>query len=209
MNDLELKQLWQRQSLPSPPPASDREIIDQMKRKLRRFDRNIFWRDVREIAACLFLIVWFGFGLGHKASALTHLGNIIVMLSCVFIAAKLLAARREQRAFLNPRSVREFLLGETAKVSRQIRLLQTVLWWYLLPILCGAMIAVLGGPHSLVRKMIVLLSFIPIGWFVHWLNQYAARRVLQPLKTELDLTLNSVPEFSEPENQHHPEERNP
>ncbi len=206
MNELDLKQLWQQQTLGFPSRVSNEELVRQMKRKMKRFDRTIFWRDVRETGACVVLIILSGRTLLHRAPVLVHAGNLVIILACLFIAVKLTVARRAQHAWLNPRSVRDFLVGEAAKVERQIHLLQTVLWWYILPLFFGATLAALGStPGRLFPKLLLLLSFILVGWFIRWLNQYAVRKSLLPLKNELTKSLNSVPEFSEQEKPHNPE----
>jgi hypothetical protein len=200
MTDPELKQLWQHQKLSAPPPVPGPDLVREMERRMRKFDRTIFWRDARELGACGVLMLWFGLALFRQTTALTRAGNGIIVASCVVIATGILSARRAQRSFLNPRPVRDFLRGERAKVSRQIRLLRTVLWWYILPLFCGAALSVLGEPVGAWGKALAVAALVPVGWFVHWLNQQAVRRSLMPLQSELDSTLNATPEFLEPEN---------
>jgi hypothetical protein len=203
MNEQELKQLWQSQSVPESGPIPQNETVERMKIKTRRFGRTIFWRDARELVACVVISAWAGYGLFHKHSAITHLGDVVLILGCFYIAAKLLTANRLQRAYLNPASVKEFIGGELVKVNQQIRLLQTILWWYLLPIYCGASLVVIGADKGILVDGIDLIVFALTFGFIYWLNQYAVRKSLLPLKAELEQTLKSVPEFSQPNNPDH------
>jgi hypothetical protein len=201
MNDEELKQLWRQQELAAPVAGPDTEIVARMKKKMRKFDKTIFWRDVRELAACA--IVFFGYGLSYvrESYPVARAGCIVFMLSAVFIAGKILYARRGEKRFRHPASVREFLLGEVEKVSRQIRLLETVIWWYLPPLFIGWELCQWGAPGTVLGKILMTLFFMLLCAFLHWLNRYAARKSLAPLKRELEQTLQSMPEFLEPANQ--------
>ena len=72
-----------------------------------------------------------------------------------------------------PSSVREFLDAEAAQVARQIRLLQSVLWWYVAPLFLGMALMVLGDAGTFLGKALAVLILFLVGWFIHWLNQYA------------------------------------
>jgi hypothetical protein len=43
------------------------------------------------------------------------------------------------------------------------------------------------------------VTFIFVDAVVWWANRYAVKKTLLPLKTELENTLNSTPEFADPE----------
>lgn len=208
MNELELKLIWQKQTIQPVSRLLDDGLVEQMKKKMRRLGRTLFWRDVREIGACALLIAWVGAKFSAKNSWLSSAGGIVVILSCALITLELLRARRAQHAFLNPASVREFLDAEAARVARQIRLLQSVLWWYVAPLFLGMALMVLGDAGTFRGKALALVILFLVGWFIHWLNQYAVRKMLLPLKVELERTLDSMSEFSKPENHHHPEGSN-
>jgi len=197
MNEQELKQLWQKQPVPEPAPTSTNAMIEQMNQKMRKFNRTLLWRDARELIACVFIIVWFGLNLRHAHSTLTKVGDIVLVLSGLFIGANLLAARRSNRAFRTPTSVRDFLGGELDRVNRQIKLLRTVLWWYLLPLFCGVSLFSIGANLDLVIEIPVLSTYALTFGFVYWINGYAVRKTLLPLKTELEQTLGSISECSE------------
>jgi len=204
MNDHELKQLWREQPPFSPAHATDQELADRMKKMMRRFDRTILWRDAREIGACVIVALLAGLGLLRQASMMTRIGNIIVILSCLVIALTLTVVRRGRRGLSPDRSLRDSLQAEIAKVSGQLRLLQTVVWWYAAPLLAGAALAELGHQGGIIGKIVVMLILVAAGWFVHWFNQHGVNGLLR-LKAELERTLNSVPEFAIPTQDDKPE----
>jgi hypothetical protein len=192
MKDLDLKRLWQQQTVAPATQIANTEVALQMKKRMDRFNRGIFWRDAREVGACLALIAWAGYGLACTASALTHAGHVIIILSSAFIAFRLTTTRRKNQAGQCSDPVSDFLVAEGVRIQNQINLLRSVLWWYILPLLSGAILMVLGQEVSSIRKGVVLGVMIPFGWLVHWLNHRAIRTSLLPLKRELARILAAV-----------------
>ncbi len=72
MNDDKLRELWRQQSSESPAPISDEQLMANMKTKMHKFDRDIFWRDVSRTGSLrvYHLLVWGDiFHSYHTASA--------------------------------------------------------------------------------------------------------------------------------------------
>jgi hypothetical protein len=198
MNEQGLRELWQDQPI-AKASAAGGEMVKQMKQKMQRFDRTLFWRDVRELGGCMIIIIWFAADLPRTwrtGTSLRHSGDAVLVLSSLFIAGNLLAARRTQRAFLKPDSVREFISGEVRTINRQIRLLQTVLWWYLLPIYCGFAIFFIGVNGDLFSDVVVLGVIGAVFYFIAWVNAFTARTSLVPMKAELEQMLAWMHEAS-------------
>ncbi|MEP6663428.1 MAG: hypothetical protein ABJC04_07155, partial [Verrucomicrobiota bacterium] len=75
MNDDALKKLWQEQNFRSPPALADEAQIAAMKNRMTCFDKTISERDYGEVAACIFIILFFGGDLLFRNnSALTQAG---------------------------------------------------------------------------------------------------------------------------------------
>jgi hypothetical protein len=193
MNDTELKELWRRQApiaLPSVP--SDAELIERMNARLRKFGRDLFWRDVREVAACVFIVIWFGFYLMGHLSLLSQIGCGVVILSAIMISAVLLVARRRDRAAAGPVSVSDSLRAQLRSVTRQARLISNVLWWYLLPSFVGAELFVLGQGISAANAWTLTGVLVFTAVVVYFANSYVLRTKLRPFISEIQQTLESV-----------------
>ncbi len=76
----------------------------------------------------------------------------------------------------------------------QIRLLRSVWWWYLLPILGGSTIFAFGIQHDAKKRMILGGTFLFVGVVLHWANQLAVRKYLTPLKNELETLIGNASE---------------
>jgi CubicO group peptidase (beta-lactamase class C family) len=207
MNDDELKQLWQRQPLRVPDLAAT-QLIPAMQNKMGEFRRTLFWRDIRELSACIFLVIVFGFYFVHQGAPIARLGDLIVIGSSIFIAWRLLYVQRTTRPAPPGASTVESLRAELNTVRAQSQLLGSVLWWYLLPLTVGELVFVWGGPingHAAPWAMVptdivVTLVIIAVNVFVYWLNQWARRKQLLPVEAQLQSLLRSA-ESGEPLNQ--------
>ena len=204
MNDQELKQLWQRQVLAPPAKLPDAQVVQGMKQKMSQFGRTIFWRDVREVAACLLVIGLFLPGYFQTTTWLAQTGCLVEVFGAIFIAFRLIYSKRRDDRNLTADSLRGYLLHERCKIETQIRLLSTVLWWYILPLYVGAVMVAfgVGGSRGMIFKVTFAVFYAVICGGIWWLNQYAVKKHLLPLKAELDQTLQEIPESAETKSLH-------
>ncbi|HWW01674.1 MAG TPA: hypothetical protein VNZ64_18390 [Candidatus Acidoferrum sp.] len=196
MNDDELKNLWQQQPLRN-PNISAAQLISAMQHKTTQLRRDLRARDARELVACAFVILVFGYFAFNERSPIVRLGWLIVVGSSMFIAWKLVYARRTAPPAPPGATIVESLRAELNSVRTQSRLLGSVLWWYLLPPGIGLLVATWGMKIHLHAKIPSTLVFIAVYAFVYWLNQWARSKQLLPLEAQLESLLHSA-ETGEP-----------
>jgi hypothetical protein len=197
MNDQELKRLWQQQPLPAEEVKRGEDIILTVKKKMREFNRTIFWRDVREVAACIIIVIVFLPGFFKPGAGLSKAGCLVEVLAAVFIGCRLVLSKRKFDRLTAGDSLREHLLLERRKLDNQIHLLRTVLWWYILPVYIGAVMFTFGLDRPLAGKLTFTSVYALVCAGIWWLNQYAVRKQLLPLKAELEKTLEGVETYTE------------
>jgi hypothetical protein len=191
MNDDKLRELWRQQGPEPVAPISDEKLLAKMKTKMHKFDRDIFWREVRELVACVFIVCWFGVTYFTKIPPLARVGCVELVVSAIFIGLILVLAKRPSK---HPAiSVREFVGAEKEKVDRQKRLLKTVLWWYILPIYIGTEIFTFGLSGVSTFTIVFTVGYGLMCGGICWLNQYAVRKRLAPLSEELGQLLRELP----------------
>ena len=196
MDPEKLRQAWQSQ----PGGAQIRIDADVLVREVRRnqqgFKTTIFWRDFREIFAALMVIVFVSVDVGIRGIG-RNWPWLGLGAGALFVAGYILVDRWRRRREA-PRFEGDLLshIEQSLKdVEHQIWLLRNVFWWYLLPLILGALIP---NVYFLVtdlatRKlrafigMFVLSScvFAVVCVAVYFLNQYAVRRGLEPRRREL------------------------
>jgi CubicO group peptidase (beta-lactamase class C family) len=200
MHDDALKKLWQEQQFDASPALPDEKQMVAMKRKMKKFDRTISWRDARESLAAIFIIIWFGRAYFKEDALLTKAGCIILVLSSVFICWYPIRKKQRVPKAAPDASMTEALQCELEKVEVQIRLLRSILWWYLLPLMAGALVFHAGTQPSLSSNLGYSAFVVALSVFIYWLNQRAVKKSLLPLKNELETSLR----FDEPIGQSEP-----
>lgn len=192
MNDDELKKLWQQQSLGNQAP-SPAQVMSAMQKQTTQLRRCLRARDIREVLACGVIIIIFGvFYFTVYREPISRLGDLIVIGSTIFVAWKLVHARRSTPPAPPGATIVESLRAELKSAQIQSRLLGSVLWWYLLPGFVGLVIATWGLRIDVSIKILCTLFFIVVDAFVWWQNQRARRKQLLPVKAQLEALLRSA-----------------
>ena len=201
MNDDELKQLWQQQPLRN-PDVSPEQLVSAMQKQTTQLRRTLLARDARELAACAVVILIFGiyyFTLSHTLMA--RLGDLIVIGSSIFIAWKLVHARRSHPSAPPGATVVESLRAELGAVRAQSQLLGSILWWYLLPLALGLFVGIWGsfggGFGGLVGGIIYSIFVIALYAWIYRLNQRTRSQRFLPLEAQLESLIRSA-ETGEP-----------
>ena len=201
MNDDELKKLWQQQSLRD-PALSPTQVMSAMQNKTTQLRGTLWARDIGELAACVVVIIIFGifyFTLSHTPTS--RLGDLIVIGSSIFIAGKLIHARRSNPPAPPGATTVESLRADLNAVRVQSRLLGSVLWWYLLPMGIGVLVCTWGsfdgGIASLAFNLIYTTGVVALYAYINRLNQRARAQQLLPLEAQLESLIHSA-ETGEP-----------
>jgi hypothetical protein len=179
----ELRELWCGQ--PIVMAANKEELVELVQKKTRQFDRMIFRRNLRECAASLVVTAMFTFIAAHTTDPLQRAGYIIVAASGLWIIFFLIRYGRSSAPANPDQALDAYRHALVERYDRQIRLLGSVKYWYLLPMWIGLLIASTGTLLNASRQR-------PIGWydffapaiytavfaFVWWLNEsYGVRRL--------------------------------
>ena len=202
MNDKELKKLWQQQPLRA-PALSPGQVMSAMQKQTTQLRRTLLARDVRELVACVIVGVVFGIYFFINRAPIARLGALITVAGSIFIAWKILHARRTTPAAKPDAPVVESLRAELHSVRTQSQLLRSVGWWYLLPLTVGALVFVWGMPlGNLVFKVGFTLVELVLNVFIYRLNQRAVSKQLLPVEAQLESLIHSA-ETGEPLDETH------
>jgi hypothetical protein len=188
MDISELQMIWQKQALQAPDVVRIALIVDTIGADDRKFRRMIWWRDFREIGVALALAVLL---------ALSGRTGIrwIAVASVLFVAAYLLRSRLRKVKEAEPASLGEKLQQMIGEVKSQIRLLRSIVWWYLLPCaIAFAAVSVerLRFPMSWSRLCVTIGVGLSLGIAIYWLNQRTVRKTLEPRRRNLQRLLDEL-----------------
>ena len=187
----DMKNLWQGQ--PTEPPKSSPE---DMRRKMHKFERRIFWRNMREYAAGAFVIAAFGFYEWKFPALLVRIGSGLIIAATIYVMFQLhrRASVRPAPADLGLSTCIDF---HRHALERQRDALRAVWSWYLLPFIPGFTVFSIGMAVNqraarpgdlghLVMGFGILTGCAAAVFFGVWkLNQWGAKK-LQSQIDELD-----------------------
>ena len=202
MNDDELKKLWQQQPLRK-SEVSPTQLISAMHKQTGQLRRTLNARDLRELAAGAFVIIVFGiFYFTVYRTAVSRLGDLIVIGGAIFIAWKLVHTRRLTPPAPPGATVVESLQAELNAVRAQSRMLGSVLWWYLLPLAIGVLLCSWGSGGGLVGNIGYTIFVIALNACIYWLNRQARAKQLFPVEAQLEALIRSAETGEPPEESH-------
>jgi hypothetical protein len=162
--------------------VSGGNLAATLKRRVRRLERQVFWRDIRETVAAIIGVIIFGMFAWYTASP----------VAAIFIVAHLHRTRARVSAADPSLPLIAYCRSALDRVDAQIALLQSVLWWYILPILVGYNLVFAGQAGLAVISLVYAAATLAFGVFIYRLNQRAVNKTLLPLREQLEVSLRSV-----------------
>jgi hypothetical protein len=195
MSQDELSILWRTNDSSSSTLQKEKEgeeMLTMVIERTRKFDRQILLRNVREVVAAFIVTGIFAWFAWRAPSGLEKIGHVIVAASGIWIAFYVVRFGSGPKA-LDPGvnlNVYSQLLREN--YDRQVRLVRSAKFWYLLPMYAGLTVLSLGmwvrlhAAGQSGRPAVVSMAIITVGFgFVWVLNEVYAVRTLEKLKREL------------------------
>ena len=184
----DIQDLWQSQ--PTEPP---RISIEDLRRKMSKFERIIFWRNIREYAAGVFVVTAYGFYEWRFPQPLMRVGSGLVIAATLYVMFQLHRRASVQRAPADLGLSTSIEFHRRALI-RQLDALRTIWSWYILPFVPGFAVFLTGSAISqraahpmslfhLLRGYSIPVGLVAVVSFGVWkLNQRAARK----LQTQID-----------------------
>jgi hypothetical protein len=173
LNARDPRNLWQSQE-----GESVTMTLEEIRRRAARFERRIWWRNFREYAAGILIIVWILASL-HVLDGWDLLGTSLLVAGVIYVMIQL-RRRGTARSFPAGTNTRSSIEFHRLELERQRDALRTIWSWYLLPLVPGvaavfAVAAVKRGVNARLIGSIILGVLVFVGGWA--LNQWAARKL--------------------------------
>jgi hypothetical protein len=171
--------------------------MEEIVRSVRDLDRRRLRRDLREIVIAAAaggggmlagVLVW---PVEPWAGVGVFFEGALAVAVAVWLAAALL--RRRDRSV--GASLAEFCRNERRSLETQIKLMRSLPWWYLAPILVGTnlFVAATSDPPAAALAIVFPITVLVVA-FAYWLSRRSLRRELLPACAELDRCLAGLEE---------------
>jgi len=175
-NNDELRELWCSQ--PVPAATSTEELVKLVQARTEKFDRQIRNRNLRECIAAAAVTLIFGAMAYRVDDHFSRIGFTLIAATGLWIIFFLLRYGRASAPPDPGLDLDGYRRALVAKYDRQIWLLKSVKYWYLLPLWLGLALANIGGLRyqahhgglgwfSFLAPAIYTAGFA----FVWWLNE--------------------------------------
>jgi len=172
-NPDDLKSLWQNQEVEKVTIT-----IDEIRRRAARFERRIYWRNLREYiaGAVAIAVLLFQYRYAHGRQILA----VLLMIAGTLLALVQLHRRGSARTVPADAGLRVSLAFHRAELERQRDALRQVWLWYLLPFVPGfvATLVVAAMARGITTWLIIFGVMLVIFLTGVWrLNEWAARKL--------------------------------
>lgn len=197
MNLDEMQKAWRLQDAAVGTPIDVDQLLRKVQDDRRRFQRTIFWRDLREVGVAAALVVFFAIGAARNGDwALWLLAGSMLWVGGFMVVDRWLQQRKAAQRPQPPTLIAS-VEASRGEVDHQIWLLKNILWWYLLPPLVALILffgrlathisgAVNHGTLAFLAAFLVPTTICVVLYAgIYWLNQYAVRHNLMPQRDEL------------------------
>ena len=194
MDENMLKQLWLNSCNDQQVEINAAKLIESVTQKIKSTEKSVRRRDRREIFIAVCLILLFGWWLIIMPRLLSKIGAAIIIAGCILVIIRLLLARRNNIKEDTASAINDLLMVSHQSVQKQIKLLDTVAWWYLLPFFTGAICLYYSFPVSFMSKAIYTITVAILYGYIYYLNKKAVTKVLKPLEENISNLLNELSE---------------
>lgn len=202
MLEQELKNIWRNSSRAEKIKFDLSRLLIDLKGKMSHIERSIRKRDIVESLAAIFVILIFGYFAYVIPFVVTKVGSIFIMIWGGYLIYKLRHVKKHKLPIDQALSFREQLENQKAYMLQQARLLDTVLYWYLLPPFIGNIIFILGlgdpveyGWSHIFAKILPIPLINKIGYLIFcavlyagilWINKHTVNKTFKPIIKEIE-----------------------
>lgn len=187
----DLRNLWQKQEV-----EEVKISVDELRLKAAKFQSRVRWRNLREQAACLFVIAAFSAMSFKIPQTIPRIAFALIIVGAVYVGWHI-------QRWASPKVVPAADLGRAnclgfyrSELERQSHLLRRIWRWYLGPMIPGFSVLLIYGiwaAPSGRRWFVVGYAIVAAAsfWLIGRLNQNTARR-LDGQIAELDRELGGA-----------------
>lgn len=194
---VDMKDVWQSQAA-EPIKMSSAEL----RQRSQKLNKKVVRRNIREYLAAAIVVAVMAYDFWKVHELLLRIGSGLIIAGALYIVYQL-HARGSAKVMPPEAGLQTCLEFHTKELERQRDLLRSVWSWYILPVVPGVIIFMLGGtipgagaiPGHIGHALAIFgirLAFVFSVFFAVWkLNQRAAKRLQLKIDTLIALQKES------------------
>lgn len=183
----ELIKIWQSSSSHEHVKFEKSRLMLNMQTSLDEIHKKIKYRDLREYIAIGIVIPVFTFCAYSVPNLLSKVASVLIIGYALFVALKLRNAKKYKPSAFTETYL-EYLYKSKEYLIYQKRLLDNVIYWYILPGISLTMVFTLGlGVTDRLKPILrVVIANVVIAIVVYYLNKRAVQKELNPRLSKID-----------------------
>ncbi len=162
--------------------------LEEIRRRAGRFQSRIWWRNAREYAAIVIVIVVFGFYLKWFPDPVARAGSVLIIAGALYVGYQL-HRRASFETMPAAAEVGPCLGFHRRALERQRDALANVWSWYLGPMIPGLAVFLIGSAGARMplryRVLTTVIRAAVVG-AVFWLTAKLNHRAARKLQTKVD-----------------------
>lgn len=202
MVEQELKDIWRNSSQMERIKFDLSRLIVDLNDKATKLNNVIRKRDRREIIASVFASALFIYLAYSVPFLIARIGCVLAVASFGYLVYRLRHNRELKKPIDLTLSFKDQLARQRQNMEQEAKLLNTVLYWYILPPFIAQVIFIFGiGDPSAIGWESQLLEHLPLTMYsklrfigfvalfnllVVWLNKRAVKKSITPIIEEID-----------------------
>jgi len=217
MLEQELKDIWKNSSQEEKISFDLSQLMVELNRKIDRLKKIIHRRDLREIGASIFGIIGFSY-LGYEIPfPITKIACVLTIGWFFYVIYKLRKNKKQKITVDISLPFVEQMTNQKANLLRELQLLKSVLYWYVIPPVIFNILFIFGFgnpaeyewnpwlikkltlenslyllPIALNVKLLYISGTLLFNVFIIWINKRAVRISLLPLIENADTIISEL-----------------
>jgi hypothetical protein len=202
MLEQNLKDIWRNSSQIEKIKFDLSRLVIDLNAKMNKIDKAIRTRDIREIGASVIGIIMFGYFAIEVPFPVSKIACVLTIGWFIYIIFKLRKNRKIKIAIDMSTPFNEQLDSQRKNMVQEAKLLNSVLYWYVLPPFIMNILFVVGIgnpadyswspmildmlPTTTNDKISILIFIALFNVFVVWLNKRAVRKSINPIIKDIE-----------------------
>jgi len=194
MTEDELVKIWQSSPKLERVKFEKSRLMIDVQSKLDDFNKKIKYRDLREVIAFVIVAPVFAYYIYSVPFMLTKVASALIIICGIFVVVRLRNAKKHLPAKFTETYL-EYLSKSRKYIELQKRMLDTVLYWYILPFWASLSLFVAGFkdvPGKLPWIIQTESMNVALGVAIYFLNKYAVKKSIVPVLRKIDELIKTL-----------------
>lgn len=190
----ELIKIWQSSPNLERIKFEKSRLMMEVQTSLDDFNKKVKYRDLRELIAIVIASPVFAYYVYSVPYVLTKIASALIIVWGIFVAVRLRNMKKHQPAKFSE-TYFDYLHKSQVYVTLQKHLLETVLYWYILPAAACLSLFVAGFkdvPGKLPWIIRTESVIVVMGVVIYFLNKQAVKKQILPVLQKIDELIKAL-----------------